>query len=174
MTRFRLAIVTIAAVLVAAGAFASAAGAVEPGGHVGAIFLTDDPRLVSDTDFFQYCRPDISKPGVYRRSCSLPFSKRLFIGYGDFETSPAKLDAVWSTIRWTAYLDGRKIDLPSFGTETQTLDAYPPAGGRTAYVRQWRITANGIPPGKHRLRWVAAQKGFGTEDVTWTFTMRSK
>ena len=141
---------------------------------MGSILLTDDPRLASDADFFAYCRPDTSKPGVYRRSCSLPFSKRIFIGYGDFETSPAKLDAVWKTIRWAAYLDGHKIDLLSFGTDAQTLYSYPPAGGKTAYVRQWRITANGVPPGKHTLRWVDVQTGFGKTDVTWTFVIRSK
>jgi len=174
MTRFRQAIVTIAAALLVAGAFAASAGAVEPGGHVGSITLADDALDSSAVDFFEACRPDVAKPGVYRRSCSLPFSKRLFIGWGDFETSTAKLDAVWSTIRWRAYLDGRRIDLPAFGTEDRTLYAYPPAGGKTAYLRQWRVTADGIPPGKHRLRWVYVQKGFGTEDITWTFAMRSR
>jgi hypothetical protein len=174
MTRFRLAIPTIAATLLVVGVLAPAARAVEPGGHVGAILLTNDARLDSDTDFFEYCRPDAPTPGVYKRSCSLPFSKRLFIGYGDVETSTAKLDAVWNTIHWTAYLDGRKIDLPSFGTEGQTLTNYPRGSGKTGYLRQWRITANGIPPGKHTLRWVSVQSGFGKTDVTWTFAMRTK
>jgi hypothetical protein len=158
-------------VLVPAGALAARSSPVEPGGKIGEITLVSLPEAKADYEIFQFCRPDILKPGRYKRSCTVPHTKLLFVGYGDFETTRAKLGMVWRQIHWTMSLDGRPVDLRRFGTEDRVLPAYPPAGGKTAYLRLWTVMAEDVSPGQHTLRYVSRQSGFGTIDVTWTFVV---
>ena len=101
---------------------------------------------------------------MYKRTCTFPFAGRLFIGYGEFATSMAKLNQVWNTTRrWQMWLDGQPVDLSAFGTQDRILYGWPPAGGKIAYVRQWRVTADGVTPGNHRLRYVVVNPPAGRE-----------
>lgn len=154
-----------------ASSLAGVASGVKPGGKIGAITLLSLPEQKADAEIFAFCRPDIQKPGRYTRNCAVPHTRLLFVGYGDFETSKIKLNTVWRKIDWTMYLDGHRVELASFGTQDRVLLAYPPAGGKTAYLRLWRVTAKGVPPGKHMLRYVSSRSGFGTTDAIWTFVV---
>jgi hypothetical protein len=154
-----------------ASALAGLASGVKPGGQIGAITLLSLPEQKADTEIFAFCRPDIQKPGTYARKCAVPRTRLLFVGYGDFETSKVKLNAVWRKIDWAMYLDGHRVELAAFGTQDRVLYAYPPAGGKTAYLRLWRVTAKGVPPGAHTLRYVSSRTGFGISDAVWTFVV---
>jgi hypothetical protein len=149
----------------------AAVAPVEPGGKVGEATLLSLSEERADLEIFAFCRPDILRPGRYERSCTVPHTHLLFLDCGDFETTKAKLDRVWREIRWMVSVDGRPVDLRHFGTEDKVLYAYPPAGGKNAYLRVFKVTAEGLPPGKHALRCVSRQRGFGTIDATWTFVV---
>jgi hypothetical protein len=164
--------VLLAVTTLFAGGFGGSASSVPPGGKIGKITVLSIPEERADLEIFQFCRPDILKPGRYSRSCTVPHTKLLFLGCGDFETTKARLNRIWREIRWTVSLDGRLIDLPRFGTEDRILYSYPPAGGKTAYLRVWKVAAEDLPAGKHALRCVSRQVGFGTIDATWTFAVR--
>jgi hypothetical protein len=164
-------LLTLTAALLASG-FRSSPPPVRPGSKIGKITLLSIPEERADLEIFQFCRPDMLKPGRYRRSCTVPHTGLLFLGCGDFETTKAKLNRIWREIRWTVFLDGRLVDLRWFGTEDKILYAYPPAGGKNAYLRVWKVTAKDVPSGKHALRCVSRQSGFGTIDGTWTFDVQ--
>jgi hypothetical protein len=163
-------LLAVTAALLASG-FRSSSPPVRPGGKIGKITLLSIPQERTNLEIFTFCRPDILRPGRYTRTCTVPHTRVLFLDCGDFETTKAKLNGIWRKIRWTVSLDGQPVDLRRFGTEDRILYAYPPAGGKNAYLRVWKVAAEDVPTGKHALRCVSRQSGLGTIDATWTFTV---
>lgn len=148
----------------------------KPGARVHGMTLTRALSTKADEKLFDFCDPVILRAGVYRRSCSVPKVKGLFIGYGAFDADRAKLDADWKASRWDAWLDGQLIDLRAFGTFDRVLSAFPPAGGKDATLREWRVTLVNSTRGKHTARYrlggpVVGPDG-GTIDATFVFTVR--
>jgi hypothetical protein len=147
-----------------------------PGAKVRGMTLTRAPSTRADAKLFDFCNPVILRPGTYRRSCSVPRVRRLFVGYGAFDADPAKLDADWKASRWDAWLDGRRVALPAFGTFDRILYAFPPAGGRDATLREWRVMLVNPTRGRHtvryRLRGPVTGAEAGTIDATFIFSVR--
>jgi hypothetical protein len=145
-----------------------------PGSHIGRAKLVRGTAPKADEKLFDFCNPIITKAGIYRRSCRLPKVAKLFIGYGAFEQDKAMLDADWKKTTWTAWLDGRRIALRSFGTSDRPLYAFPPAGGKDVTLREWRVMLVGAK-GRHRLRYRFAGPlvgpAGGTVDATFVFTV---
>jgi hypothetical protein len=173
MRRSRLLPALAVVLLVPAGAVAALSTALRPSERIGAVTLVSVPEASADSGIFTFCRPEILDTGRYRRTCTVPRTKLLFLGYGAFETSRAKLDDIWRQLRWTMTFDGRAVDLRAFGTEDRVLRRYAAAGGRTAYLRAWKVAAENLPPGRHTLRYTMRQSGYGTTDATWTFVVGS-
>jgi hypothetical protein len=97
---------------------------------------------------------------------------RLFIGYGDWERTQKALDSAWRQLKWDLWVDGRRVELPRFGTSERTLYYFAPAGGKNAILREWSVTLVGVTSGKHVIRYRRSASGsLGTTDATWTLTV---
>jgi hypothetical protein len=128
-------------------------------------------RAERSLKFFDFCDPEILKPGRYLRACHVPRGRRLFIGYGDFKPTRKALELEWKQKKWNLWLDRRRVDLPAFGTSDRTLFALPAAGGKDVTLREWRVIVAGVTPGRHTIRYRGRQASVGTTDANWTFTV---
>jgi hypothetical protein len=125
----------------------------------------------ADAKLFDFCDPVILQPGSYRRPCPrVPLVRRLFIGYGAFFTDQADLNTYWKSTRWTMWFDGRRVALHAFGTSDRTLFAFPPAGGKDAILREWRVMLIRPTIGRHLIRYRSVT-GTDRTDATWTFSV---
>jgi len=170
---FLLLLLPVTAVLLGTG-FSNSPPPVGPGGKIGAMTLARGIEHKADAELWGPlgCDGVIPKPGRYRRTCSVPFVRRLFIGYGDWERTRRALDSVWKQLKWDLWLDGRHVNLSRFGTSERTLYYFRPAGGKNVILREWSVILIGVTPGKHVIRYRSASRSLGTTDATWTFTTR--
>ena len=140
-----------------------------PGGKIGTMRLARGVAAGADAKLFDFCDPIIKQPGRYTRVCPrIPQFQRLFVGYGAFFTDAAELNAYWKSTRWQMWLDGHRVALPAFGTSDRTPVAFPPAGGKDATLREWRVMLVGPSRGTHALRY-RSRTGTETTDATWIF-----
>ena len=94
---------------------------VGPGETIGRMSLSSDGLLPTDAHFFDFCDPFVRAPGVHHRSCSVPAGAgpRLWIGYGPFAETQSQLESEWGAVKWSLWIDDRRVDLPAFGTWKQ-------------------------------------------------------
>jgi hypothetical protein len=153
--------------LVAVGTgFGAATDPVRPGGKIGTMTLVRGVPYESDLELFNVdtCNATFTKPGRYQRSCQIPKVQKVFIGEAFFAPTKKALDRIWRQTTWSAWLDGRVVNLPAFGTNDRTRR-------NGAVVRAWNVILVGPTTGKHTLRYLSRTKGLGTLDVTWTFSL---
>ena len=162
-------VLVVVAGLVVSG-FRSSPPSIGPGGKIGTMTLVRGIEPRADDELWRYCVPAVPTPGTYRRTCSIPHIDRLFIGYGDWELTPKALDSAWKQLQWDLWFDGRRVDLSRFGTSERTLYNFPPAGGKTAILREWNVTLLRMTSGKHVIRYRSLSRSLGTTDATWTVT----
>jgi hypothetical protein len=165
-TRACCSVVALAAVLLAGCGRDDAVG---PTDVVQGMVVASMPLGPGVFDLFTFCRPVVLEPGTYRRRCSVPWVSELYVGYGEF-APPSEIDRVWRELRWKAWLDGSRLDLPAFGSSDRKLAAFPPAGHRDVVVRTFDVTIFTPKSGRHTLRYVS-DRDAGRIDVTWTFTI---
>jgi hypothetical protein len=158
------------AVVLLAGGFRGSPPPVRPGGKIGTMTLVRGIEDRADDEIWRFCNAVIPKPGRYRRTCFVPHIERLFVGYGDWERTRKALDSAWKQLTWDLWFDGRRIDLPRFGTSERTL-YYFPAGGKNAILREWSVTLLWVTSGKHVIRYRSQSRSLGTTDATWKFTV---
>jgi hypothetical protein len=159
-------------VVLLTGGFRSSPPPVRPGGKVGTMTLVRGIEPRADDEIWRFCKAVLPKAGRYHRTCFVPRVERLFIGYGDWERKEKDLDAVWRQLRWDLWFDGRRVDLPRFGTSERNLYYFAPAGGKNVILREWSVTLVGVTSGKHVIRYRTASRSSGTTDATWTVTVR--
>jgi hypothetical protein len=145
-------------------------GRVKPGDWLGAMVLTIAPpgdfaAFRQRNDLFNHCDPAVTRPGVYTRTCEVPATLNLFIGYGASAATAEALDAQWAKTTWELILDDRPVNLAPFGAID--LDA---GGNGAGKQRLWNVVATHPPPGRHALRYVWTADG-ATTAVTWIFTV---
>jgi hypothetical protein len=167
-------LLVLVAVLVAllAGGFGSSPPPVRPGGKTGTMTLVRGIERRADDEIWRFCKALIPKPGRYRRTCFVPRVERLFIGYGEWERTQKALDSVWRQLRWALWFDGRRVDLPRFGTSERTLYAPPGAAGKNVILREWSVNVVRVTSGKHVIRYRIASRSRGTTDAIWTLNVR--
>jgi hypothetical protein len=161
------------ALLAAVAAGCGRPDAVEPTDEVGGMELASVPLGPGVFDLFTFCRAVVLEPGTYHRHCTVPWVSMLYLGYGEF-AAPKELERVWPTLRWTGWLDGRRLDLEAFGSSDRTLAAYAPAGYKDVTLRTFDVTMFSPTPGAHTLRYLREPAGGGRLDVTWTFTIERR
>jgi hypothetical protein len=148
-------------------------GGAQPTDVVKGMVLASVPLGPGVFDIFTFCRAVVLEPGTYNRRCSVPWVSELYVGYGEF-APPNQIDRLWSTLRWKAWLDGRRIDLEAFGSSDRTLNAFPAAGFKDVIVRTFDVTIFTPKPGRHTLRYVRAGPHGVRNDVTWMFTVEPR
>jgi hypothetical protein len=163
-------LLSVAAVLLASGFRSSPP--IRPGDKIGAMTLVRGSEPKADDELWRFCAPVIPKPGTYHRACFVPRVERLFIGYGDWERTRKALDSVWKQLKWDLWFDGRRVNLPHFGTSERTLYYFPAAGGKNVILREWNVTLVRVTPGRHVIRYRSESRSLGTTDATWIFTTR--
>ena len=164
-------VLVVAAALLVSG-FHSSPPPIEPGGKIGTMTLVRGIEPKADDELWRFCAPAIPKPGTYHRTCFVPHIERLFIGYGDWERTRKALDSAWKQLKWDLWFDGRRVDLPRFGTSERTFHYFAPAGGKNAILREWSVTLLRVTSGKHVIRYRSQSRSLGTTDATWTLTTR--
>ena len=164
-------IVVLTAVVALSACGGGGGGTAEPGDRVGEMVLTTGSS--ESPGIFEFCSPIALKPGVYSRECTVPAVPQLFIGYGVFNKSTAALDREWDADAksWQAFLDGRKIDLRSFGTMPDR-SFFEASVGAPVFLREWNVLLVEPTPGEHTLRYVVG--GEDQLDITWTFTVKGR
>lgn len=169
--RPRSVLVLVVGTLLVTSGFRSSVPPIGPGGKIGTMTLVRGTEPKADDELWRFCAPNLPKAGTYHRTCSVPHIERLFIGYGDWERTRKALDAAWKQLKWDLWFDGRRVDLPRFGTSERTLYFYPPAGGKTVILRVWSVTMVRITTGKHVVRYRSQSRSLGTTDASWKFTV---
>src|SRR5215208_2101108 len=135
----RTTMLSLTAVTFVTAAFGGSAQGIGPGGRIGGMSLVRGTAGQADRKLFDTCDPVILRYGRYVRTCGgVPRVHRLFIGYGDFETTRRALDNRWRATTWDLWLDGHRVDLAAFGASDRLLVSFPPAGGHDAVLREWR------------------------------------
>jgi hypothetical protein len=169
--RQRLGLAAVAATtLLTLTGFGATTSPLKPGDRVAGMLLVKGTVATADQKLFDICDPVVLGGGTYHRQCGLvPRVRRLFVGYGSF-APPRAIDTVWVRTAWAAWLDGRRIQLPAFGTSDRTLYAFPPAGGKDVTLREWRVMLLGATPGRHTIRYRAGASA-RAGDITWTFAV---
>lgn len=107
-------------------------------------------------DFRIFCSgSDGAGPGTVRAECDVLALDLLLLGPGLFDPSAATLAAIWNQIEWTLEIDGRPIDMESFGYIEQD-DERTTTTGETIPVKErfWAIAIKDLAPGKYTLRQV--------------------
>jgi len=161
--------IVIAAVL-ASTAVGAATSGLRPGDPVGHMRLATGTAATADLKLFDICNPIPTVPQA--RQCGrVPRVKRLFIGYGSFDL-PGKIERLWTKTKWSAWIDGRPINLAAFGSSDRTLAAFHPGGGKDVTLREWRVMLVGATPGRHTLRYRSSGPD-GKSDTTWVFSVAS-
>ena len=165
--------------LVALVGFTAEARPLLPGDRIGTMRFVRGTAATADLKLFDICDPvhriglDSYRADRYRRyvrSCApVPRVKRLFIGHG-VVAAPRAINRVWHPAAYTAWFDGRRIRLRAFGTSDRPLYFFPPAGGKTVTLREWRVMVVNATPGGHKLRY-RTQDASGTTDATWNFAV---
>lgn len=168
--RVCLALVAVAAVL-EAGCGGGSGSPVGPGAEIETMTLARGTVDDADLKFFDLCNPVILKPGDYMRSCAVPRVSQLFVGYGDFEPTREAIELDSKLSKWDLWIDGRRVDLPAFGTSDRTLFGFPAAGGKDVILREWSVILVDVTPGEHTIRYRNRHESDGTTDATWTFTV---
>jgi hypothetical protein len=167
-----LLLLSMTAVLLGSG-FGGSPPTVGPGDKIGTMTLVRGIEHAADAELWgEFCNAVIPKPGRYRRTCFVPYVRRLFIGYGDWERTRKALDTAWKQLKWDLWFDSRHVDLSRFGTSERTLYYFPAAGGKNVILREWSVTLIGVTPGRHVIRYRSTSRSLGTTDATWTFTVR--
>jgi hypothetical protein len=167
------AVLAAVTLLVAFAGLGGTTSELKPGDRVGRMTLVKGTHIALGPNLFDICDPVILRGGRYQRRCGVvPHVKRLHIGYGMF-ASPREIDDDWANAKWTAWFDGRRIDLRAFGTSDRTLYAFPPAGGKDVTLREWRVMLLGATAGRHTLRY-RFQDPAGRIDATWTFSVATR
>ena len=71
-----------------------------PGEVIGEMILAKDET--GEPDIFNHCSPFVveSDPQAMIRTCNVPQSPHIFIGYGEMASSIEELDSLWSTETW--------------------------------------------------------------------------
>jgi hypothetical protein len=164
-------LVAVTGVLLGSG-WPSSPPSVGPGGKIGTMTLVRGIEHSAEAELWLFCHPVIAKPGRYRRTCFVPYVRRLFIGYGDWEQTRKALNSVWKQLKWDLWFDGRHVNLSRFGTSDRTLYSFPAAGGKNVILREWSVILVGVTPGRHVIRYRSASRSLGSTDATWTFTVR--
>jgi hypothetical protein len=164
----------VAGALVAAVLLAASCGgqkALEPGYDVDGMTLSNGALTGDDVHFFDFCDPILGSARRYERRCSIPSgADRLWIGHGTFAETPRALDTEWGNTRWSLWVDGRRVDLARFGTADRMLFAFPPAGGLTVTLREWRVRLAPVPAGEHEVHYrIEPKSGGSPTDAVWTF-----
>jgi hypothetical protein len=150
--------------------FGGDAAQLHPGDQMGGMLLVRGTAATANQKLFDICDPVILRSGRVTRRCgAVPRVRRLFIGYGSFAL-PRQINKVWMASTWAAWLDGLPIRLPSFGTSDRLLYAFPPAGGKTVTLREWRVMLVSASPGRHTIRYRFRDGGLAI-DATWIFTV---
>lgn len=150
--------------------FTAASSVIRPGDRVGNMLLVRGTAATSDLKLFDICDPVILRPGRYVRACPpVPRVRRLFIGHGVF-AAPRAINRVWQSSAYTAWFDGRRIQLQAFGTSDRPLYSFPPAGYKTVTLREWRVMVVNATPGAHTLRYRRTDAS-STVDATWKFVV---
>jgi hypothetical protein len=93
-------------------------------------------------------------------------------GLADKSSSAVERDWVAVAKSWQVFLDGKKVDLPSFGTMPDR-SFYGPSVGGPVFVREWNLELVEPTPGEHTLRYVV-YRAKHQEDATWTFTVEGR
>jgi hypothetical protein len=160
----------VVVVLLAVSGFGGGTDQLRPGDRWGGMRVIRGTATTADLKLFDVCDPVILASGRYTRRCgSVPRVSRLFVGYGQFEL-PGLINKTWKGSSWAAWLDGRRLVLPRFGTSDRTLVAFPPAGGRSVTLREWRVMLVKASPGGHSLRYRFLDAS-GVIDATWVFAV---
>lgn len=160
---------SVSALLLASGSRA-APPPLGPGGKIGSMTLARGPESQASIELWKYYDAVLPTPGHYRRTCTLPSEKSLFIGWGDWEQTPKALDAAWKQLKYELWFDGHQINLSRFGASDRLLYSFPAAGGKNVILREWSVILRGLTPGKHVIRY-RSESSLGTTDATWTFTV---
>jgi hypothetical protein len=170
--------------VVLGAAFAMTAEAIEakratpsplrPGARIGPMRLERVDSGDNLVSIFNFCNPLIFAPGLIHRHCTIPGSHRLFVGWGDFESTYPALERVWRHERWRLRIDGHDIQLANFGTDDRTLYSYPPGSHANSILREWRIALINPSPGPHRIRYLVYRDHATVTDVTWTVTISAR
>jgi hypothetical protein len=117
--------------------------------------------------FDDYCDPSVEKNGRSERLCrNVPRTSRLFVGYGLFGDKRA-VKTSWKQIRWSLWIDGRRIRLTAFGHSDRT--ASRGTSKARSYMREWNVTLVGANPGHHTIRY--RTQGGSRTDTIWKFTV---
>jgi hypothetical protein len=148
-------------------------GTIEPWERVrGTLVVQHTPERADMALFGYYCEPDISTSAVVRRTCrDVPRTKRLFVGYGMWDSKTAIAKA-WNKSEWSMWIDGQPVSLDRFGTTDRTLYKYPAAGGKDVTLREWSVVLSQPSPGRHTIRYRFRLPPQGVVDATWTFRVQ--
>lgn len=168
----RATIAIAAAAVIASAGYAGTSGGLRPGDRIGEMRLAKGTAATAELKLFELCNPIVTGKSPQIERCGrVPFTKRIFIGYGSFDL-PRKIDRLWGRTRWSAWLDGRPIRLAAFGSSDRPLFAFQPAGGKTVTLREWRVMLVRATPGRHTLRYRSVGPD-GKGDTTWIFHVAS-
>lgn len=127
---------------------------------------------IGDMQFMDFCEgPNIHEicggfENLYSGECVVPATNQSFwISTGWDEKTQEELELAWNVMEWKMWFDGRRIDLPSFGTYDFEVE------GRKARV--WNVCITNPAAGAHMVKYVfengpvASPEGYGEE--IWKF-----
>ena len=137
----------------------------QPGEGIGEMILAKDES--GEPDIYNHCSPFVveSDPQVMIRTCNVPMSPHIFIGYGEMASSIEELDSLWSKETWQLYIDDHEVDLSAFGYFDSDYDEFK--------VRKWKVSIDNLTQGEHKLRYVigSVDNLVVQYDITWIFTV---
>jgi hypothetical protein len=160
------------AVATSASAGSSHTDAIDPGTPVNGMLVVQGIAKEADVELFTpFCDPIVVKPGAVTRTCDPvpPWAKRIFIGYGLWGVTKKIVDTAWSKRSWRLWIDGRPVNLSSFGTTDRWIPSLPAADGRPALLREWAIVLVGAE-GRHTIRY-SPRRPRSVYSMTWKFTV---
>ncbi len=133
---------TVAAVMVLASLLGSCTlpwASIKPGTKIGEMEVLD---FCEGPNISEICTWDELEVG----DCILPAGLDSFwISIGWVEDTQAQLEESWLGSRWSMTLDGRKVDLASFGTYDMDFE------GKRARV--WDVCLSNPTPGEHAVQY---------------------
>lgn len=119
---------------------------VKPGEKVGDVtVIRIEPPPTMVRGMTEPCLPNsVSKPGVYEFTCSMLAAPVLWLGMGWSNRTAQLLDDDWSKMRWTGYLDGKELDLASFGAFDIQVGGF--------VMRGWNVALKDPPLREYTIR----------------------
>jgi hypothetical protein len=138
----------------------------KPGDSIHGMILTQG--TADATPLWAFCSSPQQNEQMIAAECHIPLSTKLAIGQIFFPTDKKLTELDWSEFTWELSIDGRSLDLDTFGKYDYVMPtlSHPPCPVREVFVKftVWDVVLTDLKLGAYTMH---GQAQADTDTYTW-------